>query len=306
MMTTGHFAEELLEDYREYLLLERHLATNSIESYGHDIQHLLEYSEMIGKPFLTLTYEDLEGFLAYLVDLGLGKRSLRRIVSGLKSFYRFLELEEILVDNPTELLDGPRVEEGLPEVLTVEEVDALLDSIDTETQHGLRNAAILELLYSCGLRVSEVCDLTFSCLFLEEMYIRVVGKGSKERLVPMSQTAVERIEAYLPLRHNIEAKPPYTHYVFLSRLRAKLSRQMVFKVIKALADGIGLEKEISPHTFRHSFATHLLEGGANLQAIRDMLGHADIATTEIYTHIDRSQLRQEILQYHPRNNKFTL
>ena len=267
--------DEILEDYYEYLLLERNLASNSIQSYENDVKHLLEFSEMIGKRYLDLSYDDLEQFLSYLVDLGLGKKSLRRIVSGIKSFYRFLELEEI---------------------------DSLLSAIDLSTPHGVRNAAILELLYSCGLRVSEVCDITFSCLFLEERYIRVVGKGTKERLVPMSESAVERINEYLPIRQAIIPKSPYQHHLFLNRVRTGISRQMIFMIIKDLAYQVGLKKKISPHTLRHSFATHLLEGGANLQAIRDMLGHADISTTEIYTHLDRSTLRNEILQYHPRNH----
>lgn len=294
--------DEIVQDYHEYLLLERNLAENSIQSYERDLQHLIEYAEMRRKSYLQLTYEELEGFLAYLSDLGLGQKSLRRTVSGVKSFYRFLEIEEILVENPTDTLEGPKVAEHLPEVLTVEEVDALLGAIDLDTPHGVRNAALIELLYSCGLRVSEACDLTFPSLFLEEKYIRVVGKGSKERLVPMSDSAVERVMEYLPIRHTIEAKPGFTHHLFLNRLRTGISRQMVFLVIKDLAKSIGLKKEISPHTFRHSFATHLLEGGAHLQAIRDMLGHADISTTEIYTHIDRTQLKDDILKYHPRNH----
>lgn len=294
--------DEILEDYYEYLLLERNLASNSIQSYGNDVKHLLEFSEMIDKRYLDLSYDDLEQFLSYLVDLGLGKKSLRRIVSGIKSFYRFLELEEIVTDNPTESLEGPMVARELPEVLTVEEIDSLLSAIDLSTPHGVRNAAILELLYSCGLRVSEVCDMTFSCLFLEERYIRVVGKGTKERLVPMSESAVERINEYLPIRQAIIPKTPYQHHLFLNRVRTGISRQMIFMIIKDLAKQVGLKKKISPHTLRHSFATHLLEGGANLQAIRDMLGHADISTTEIYTHLDRSTLRNEILQYHPRNH----
>lgn len=294
--------DEILGDYYEYLLLERNLANNSIQSYGNDVKHLLEFSEIIGKRYLDLSYDDLEQFLSYLVDLGLGKKSLRRILSGIKSFYRFLELEEIVTDNPTELLEGPMVSRELPEVLTVEEIDSLLAAIDFSTPHGIRNAAILELLYSCGLRVSEVCDMTFSCLFLEERYLRVVGKGTKERLVPMSESAVERINEYLPIRQAIIPKSPYQHHLFLNRVRTGISRQMIFMIIKDLANQVGLKKKISPHTLRHSFATHLLEGGANLQAIRDMLGHADIATTEIYTHLDRSNLRNEILQYHPRNH----
>lgn len=294
--------DEILEDYYEYLLLERNLANNSIQSYENDVKHLLEFSEMTGKRYLDLSYDDLEQFLSYLVDLGLGKKSLRRIVSGIKSFYRFLELEEIVTDNPTESLEGPMVSRELPEVLTVEEIDSLLSAIDLSTPHGVRNAAILELLYSCGLRVSEVCDITYSCLFLEERYIRVVGKGTKERLVPMSESAVERINEYLPIRQAIIPKSPYQHHLFLNRGRTGISRQMIFMIIKDLANQVGLKKKISPHTLRHSFATHLLEGGANLQAIRDMLGHADISTTEIYTHLDRSTLRNEILQYHPRNH----
>lgn len=293
--------DELIEDYLEFLLLEKNLASNSIESYCHDVKHLYEYADMKGKNYLQLSYEDLEGFLAYLVDLGLGQKSLRRIISGIKSFYRFLELEEIVVDNPSIMLEGPKVAQTLPEVLSVEEIDELISANDLETPHGVRNAALLELLYSCGLRVSEVCNLTFSSLFLEERYVRVIGKGSKERLVPMSDSAVERMLEYLPIRNSIQAKPGYTHYLFLSRVKTGISRQMVFMIVKDLAKSIGLDKDISPHTFRHSFATHLLEGGANLQAIRDMLGHANISTTEIYTHIDRSKLKEEILNYHPRN-----
>lgn len=293
--------DEILEDYNEYLLLERNLSPNTIQSYGHDVKHLIDFSDMVGKRYLDLTYEDLEHLLANLVDLGLGNKSLRRTISGLKSFYRFLELEELVTDNPTELLDGPRVSRDLPEVLTVEEIDALIAAIDLSTPHGVRNAAIIELLYSCGLRVSEACEMTFSSLFVEERYIRVVGKGSKERLVPMSESVAERIYEYLPIRQSITPKPAYLHHLFLSRVKTAISRQMVFMVIKDLAKQIDLQKEISPHTLRHSFATHLLEGGAHLQAIRDMLGHADISTTEIYTHIDRNSLREEILHCHPRN-----
>lgn len=303
MKNENIIGDEILEDYYEYLLLERNLASNSIQSYGNDVKHLLDFAKMVGKRYLDLTYEDLEHFLAYLIDLGLGKKSLRRCVSGIKSFYRFLELEELVPDNPTELLDGPMVSQHIPEVLTVQEVDDLIGAIDLSTPNGVRNAAIVELLYSCGLRVSEACDMTFSCVFLEERYVRVVGKGSKERLVPMSESAVERIIEYLPIRQAITPKPAFVHHLFLTRVKTAISRQMVFMIIKDLAKKIDLKKDISPHTLRHSFATHLLEGGAHLQAIRDMLGHADIATTEIYTHIDRTVLRDEILKYHPRNNQ---
>lgn len=300
-MSRPNDLSEIIEDYRQYLLLERNLSSNTLESYLNDLQHLLEYSDECGTPVLEMTYQVLEQFLAYLADLGLGQRSMSRVVSGVKSFYRFLEIEEIVPDNPTLLLETPSIGRTLPEVLTVEEVDAILGAIDTSTPNGIRDAALLELLYSCGLRVSEACGITFSQLFLDEGYVRVIGKGSKERLVPMSPTCVIRIEDYLPIRHEITPKPGYADYLFISRNRVAISRQMVFMTIKKLAVEAGITKEISPHTFRHSFATHLLEGGANLQAIRDMLGHASISTTELYTHIDRSRLREEILQHHPRN-----
>ena len=295
--------EEILEDYRQYLLLERNLSSNTLESYDRDLRHLLEYAEGLrgGVSVLELGYEDLELFLAYLADLGLGQNSMARVVSGIKTFYRFLEIEEIVPDNPTLLLETPAHGKHLPEVLTVEEVDAILDAIDTSTERGVRDRALLELLYSCGLRVSEACGITFSQVYLEEGFVRVVGKGSKERLVPMSPEAAERIEDYLPIRHKIVPKPGQGDYLFLSRERSAITRQMVFTLLKKLTREAGIDKKISPHTFRHSFATHLLEGGANLLAIRDMLGHANISTTEIYTHIDRSRLRDEILAHHPRN-----
>lgn len=293
---------ELLDDYRTYLTLERNLSSSTLESYTHDITHLIQYADELGRDLLEIKYNDLEKFLSYLADIGIGQRSMARIVSGVKSFYRFLELEEILPSNPTDLLEGPSIGQHLPEVLTVEEVDAIIAAIDTSTPNGVRNAAMIELLYSCGLRASECCDLTFQSLFLEEGFIRVVGKGSKERLIPISPTAIDRLHEYLPLRADIEAKPGYRDFLFLNRNRTVISRQMLFLVIKKLVDTVGLTKEISPHTFRHSFATHLLEGGANLLAIRDMLGHASISTTEIYTHIDRTKLRSEILLHHPRNH----
>lgn len=293
--------DEILEDYKEYLTLERNLAENSIASYLHDIKHLIEYCDEINTTYLQLSYEQLESFLAYLADLGLGQRSMQRVVSGIKNLYNFLILEEIITENPTELLEINRVKEKLPEVLTVEEIDAMISCIDTSTDQGIRDAAMIELLYSCGLRVSELCDLTFSSIFLQERFVRITGKGSKERLVPMSEVAVQRVIEYLPIRQSIQAKPAFTHHLFLSRNRSSITRQRVFMIVKELAQLAGIQKEISPHTFRHSFATHLLEGGAHLQAIRDMLGHADISTTEIYTHIDRSKLREEILTYHPRN-----
>lgn len=292
---------ELVEDFREYLTLGRNLSPNTIKSYTFDLKHLYEYAVDQGLEVLKLTYPDLEHFLAYLADLGLDTRSMARVVSGVRAFYRYLFVEEIIESNPTDLLEAPRIGRRLPEVLTVEEIDRIIDSIDLSTAHGVRNAAMLELLYSCGLRVSECCELRFQDLSLEHKYLRVMGKGSKERLIPMSDTAVARIMDYIPIRQEIQEKPGCRDFLFLSRLGRPLSRQMVFMVIKELTKEVGIRKSISPHTLRHSFATHLLEGGASLSAIRDMLGHADIATTEIYTHVELTGLRDEILTHHPRN-----
>ena len=292
---------ELVEDFREYLTLGRNLSPNTIKSYTFDLKHLYEYAADEGLEVLKLTYPDLEHFLAYLADLGLDTRSMARVVSGVRAFFRYLFVEEIIESNPTDLLEAPRIGRRLPEVLTVEEIDRMIDSIDLSTSHGVRNAAMLELLYSCGLRVSECCELRFQDLSLEHKYLRVMGKGSKERLIPMSDTAVARIMDYIPIRQEIQEKPGCRDFLFLSRLGRPLSRQMVFLVIKELAKEVGIRKSISPHTLRHSFATHLIEGGASLSAIRDMLGHADIATTEIYTHVELTGLRDEILTHHPRN-----
>ena len=292
---------ELVQDFREYLTLGRNLSPNTIKSYTFDLKHLYEYAADQGLEVLKLTYPDLEHFLAYLADLGLDTRSMARVVSGVRAFYQYLFVEEIIESNPTDLLEAPRIGRRLPEVLAVEEIDQMIDSIDLSTSHGVRNAAMLELLYSCGLRVSECCELRFQDLSLEHKYLRVMGKGSKERLIPMSDAAVARIMDYIPIRQEIQEKPGCRDFLFLSRLGRPLSRQMVFMVIKELAKEVGIRKSISPHTLRHSFATHLLEGGASLSAIRDMLGHADIATTEIYTHVELTGLRDEILTHHPRN-----
>lgn len=294
---------EIIEDYQQYLLLERNLSKLTLEAYLIDLQHLQQFLEEQGHSFFDVKYEDLLLFLGYLSDLGLAQKSIARVVSGVKSFYRFLEIEEILLENPTILLEKPAFNPHLPEVLTLEEIESIFETIDTTTTQGTRNATMLELLYSCGLRVSELCELTFSSIFLDEGFVRILGKGSKERLVPLSPLAIEWLKEYLPLRHEMTAKPGYAHYLFISRNHSRITRQMVFTIVKKLAKEAGIQKEISPHTFRHSFATHLLEGGANLQAIRDMLGHACISTTEIYTHIEKSQLRKEILLHHPRNQK---
>lgn len=247
--------------------------------------------------------QDLENFSAGLHDIGIHPRSQARILSGIRSFYRFLTLDDYIRQDPSELLESPQIGKHLPDILTVEEIDALIGAIDQGTPEGQRNRAILETLYSCGLRVSELCNLRLSDLYLSEGFIKVEGKGNKQRLVPISPRAVNELKNYFVEREETKIRPGYEDFVFISRIGKNISRIMVFHIIKELADQIGLKKSISPHTFRHSFATHLLEGGANLRAIQCMLGHESIGTTEIYTHIDRNMLRQEIIEHHPRNKK---
>ena len=246
----------------------------------------------------------METFSAGLRDIGIHPRSQARILSGIRSFYHFLVLEDYLETDPTELLESPQIGFKLPEVLTVEEIDRLIESIDRSTKEGQRNRAILETLYSCGLRVSELCNLKLSDLYLNENFIKVEGKGSKQRLVPISPRAVKEINLYFPDRNQMKIKPGFEDFLFISNFGKNISRIMVFHLIKELAEKADITKNISPHTFRHSFATHLLEGGANLRAIQSMLGHESIATTEIYTHIDRHRLRSEIIEHHPRNIKY--
>ena len=253
---------------------------------------------------LDVRLENLEDFSAGLHDIGIHPRSQARILSGIRSFYRFLIMEDYLESDPTELLESPQTGFKLPEVMTVEEIDLLIGSIDRGTKEGQRNRAILETLYSCGLRVSELCNLKLSELYFEEGFIKVEGKGSKQRLVPISPRAIKEIRLYFTDRNLMKIKPGFEDFVFISNFGKNISRIMVFHIIKELAERIGLKKKISPHTFRHSFATHLLEGGANLRAIQCMLGHESIGTTEIYTHIDRNMLRSEIIEHHPRNIKF--
>lgn len=269
-----------------------------------DIEKLHQFFETEHIDFRTVTTEQLQTFMSTLYDLGIAPRSMARILSGVKSFYRFLILEKEINQDPTELLDAPKRGHHLPDVLSIEEIDALIAAIDLSKAEGQRDRAILETLYSCGLRVSELCELHLSDLFLHEGFIRVHGKGKKERLVPISQKATDELQAWFLDRARIEVRPGFEDHVFLSLRRGeKLSRITVFHIIKVLCERVGLRETISPHTFRHSFATHLLEGGANLRAIQEMLGHEDIGTTEIYMHIDRHRLREEILNHHPRNLK---
>lgn len=293
--------KSIIIKYRQYLKLEKSLSANTVEAYLTDLDKLFAFLELESIHFTEVTLENLETFSAELRDIGIHPRSQARILSGIRSFFRFLLLEDYIQQAPSELLESPQIGKHLPDVLTVEEIDRLIGSIDRSTREGQRNRAILETLYSCGLRVSELCNLKLSDLYLKEKFIKVEGKGSKQRLVPISPRAIHELELYFPDRNEGLIKPGYKDFVFISRFGKNISRIMVFHIIKELAEQIGLKKTISPHTFRHSFATHLLEGGANLRAIQCMLGHESIGTTEIYTHLDRSRLRQEILEHHPRN-----
>lgn len=295
---------ELINQYQIYLRLERSLSENTREAYLSDLDKLCAFASSEGKNLKEISYEDLQLFVAGLRDIGIHPRSQARIISGIRSFYRFLLLEDYIQTDPTELLESPKIGMKLPEVLTVGEIDRLIDSIDLTQQEGQRNRAILEVLYSCGLRVSELINLRFQDIYAAEGFVRVEGKGGKQRLVPISEKAIREIQYYLSDRELISVKPGYEDYLFLSFRRGKpLSRITVFHIIKVQAECAGIVKTISPHTFRHSFATHLLEGGANLLAIQEMLGHEKITTTEIYTHIDREFLRKEILEHHPRNKR---
>ena len=296
--------DDILSKYKVYLRLEKSLSDNTVSAYLADISKLFQFlkDEQI-HPF-DVTLDNLETFSANLRDLGIQPRSQARILSGIRSFYHYLILEDYLQADPSELLESPQIGLHLPEILTLEEIDTLIESIDLSTNEGQRNRTILETLYSCGLRVSELCNLKLSDLYLEEGFIKVEGKGSKQRLIPISPRAIRELQLYFLDRNQISIKKDYEDYVFISKRGKNISRITVFHVIKTLAEAIGMKKTISPHTFRQSFATHLLEGGANLRAIQCMLGHESIGTTEIYTHIDKNRLRSEIIEHHPRNKIF--
>ncbi|MCR4766242.1 MAG: site-specific tyrosine recombinase XerD [Bacteroidaceae bacterium] len=295
----------IIKEYTQYLRLEKNLSPNTYDAYLTDLEKLLHYLDTAEIDPLDVKLEDLQTFMAGLHDIGIHPRSQARILSGVKSFFKFLVIADYRADDPAELLEGPKIGVKLPEVLTVEEIDHIIDMVDMSKNEGQRNRAILETLYSCGLRVSELCNLKLSDLYLDEGFIKVEGKGSKQRLVPISQRAINEIKWWLDDRIGGKIKEGYEDYVFLARWGKNISRIMVFHLIKELAEKAGIKKVISPHTFRHSFATHLLEGGANLRAIQAMMGHESIATTEIYTHIDRSMLRAEIIEHHPRNISYT-
>lgn len=297
---------QIIIKYRQYLRLEKSLSDNTVMAYTNDLDKLLYYLEEEKINILDVSLEDLEHFSAGLRDIGISPRSQARILSGIRTFFHFLLIEDYIRQDPSELLESPQIGKHLPDILSVEEIDNLISAIDRSTREGQRNCAILETLYSCGLRVSELCNLKISDLYLNDEFIKVEGKGSKQRLVPISPRAIEEIKNYFITRNEGLIKPGYEDFLFISKFGKNISRIMVFHIIKELADKIGLKKSISPHTFRHSFATHLLEGGANLRAIQSMLGHESIGTTEIYTHIDRRKLRDEIINHHPRNNKKSL
>lgn len=296
--------ELIIKKYQQYLKLEKSLSKNTLEAYMTDLDKLLNFLNIERIEILDVCLDDLERFSAGLHDIGIHPRSQARILSGIKSFFHFLIMADYLEADPSELLEGPKIGLKLPEVLTLEEIDSIIAAIDLSKNEGQRNRAILETLYSCGLRVSELTNLKISDLYFNEGFIKVEGKGSKQRLVPISPRAIKEIKLYFIDRNRGKIKKEYEDFVFLARWGKNISRIMVFHLIKELAQTAGITKNISPHTFRHSFATHLLEGGANLRAIQCMLGHESIATTEIYTHIDRSMLRSEIIEHHPRNIKY--
>ncbi len=298
----GVVDEFILRRYIQYLRLERSYSKNTLDAYRRDLNKLLQYYADNHIDFRSVTLEQLDQFAGELREDGIQARSVARILSGVRSFYHFLVLEREVEADPTELLESPRIGKHLPEVLSVEEIDRIIGVIDLGKPEGIRDRAIIEVLYGCGLRISELCNLRISQLYLEEGYLRVSGKGGKERLVPIDGKAVERLREWLVTRMGHRVRASEEDYVFVSLTRGcRLSRISLFIYIKEYARRAGISKNISPHTFRHSFATHLLEGGANLRAIQMMLGHEDISTTEIYMHIDKSRLRQEILEHHPRN-----
>lgn len=293
----------VVRDYVRYLKLERGHSSNTIDGYQHDLRKLLDFMQETGTTVYDIQLEDLETFSAGLHDIGITPTSQCRILSGVRSFCRFLKLDGYRDDDPSELLESPQLGKHLPEVLSTTEVDMLEDSIDLSKWEGQRNKAIIEVLFSCGLRVSELITLKLSDLYVDERFVRVMGKGSKERLVPISGKAIKELNYWFIDRNGMKIKPGEEDYVFLNRRGAHLTRTMILIMIKRQAEIAGITKTISPHTLRHSFATALLEGGANLRVIQEMLGHESIATTEIYTHVDTTKLREEVLLHHPRNRE---
>ena len=301
METGAEGAGSVVKGYRRYLRLQRNYSPNTIDAYLLDVEKLFNFLDMEQVSLYEAQLEHLQRFSAYLHELGIGPRSQCRILSGVRSFFHYMVIDGYLQDDPTELLESPQTGEHLPEVLSVDEVDRLEASIDLSKWEGQRNRAIIEVLFSCGLRVSELVGLKLSCLYPDEQYVRVLGKGSKERLVPISPRALHELDLWFHDRRLMKVKPGEEDYVFLNRRGAHLTRTMIFIMIRQQAQAAGIAKTISPHTLRHSFATCLLEGGADLRVIQALLGHESVGTTEIYTHIDTTTLRREILEHHPRN-----
>ncbi|GAA4138730.1 site-specific tyrosine recombinase XerD [Sphingobacterium kyonggiense] len=290
------------KDFKRYLLLERGLSNNSIDAYLNDVQKLQRYCDITELNLSEISSKDLQKFLTWMNDFDIAAYTQARLLSGIKTFFAFLQIEYDRDNNPAELLETPRITRKIPQVLSIQEIDDLIAAIDLSAPEGMRNKAILEVLYGCGLRVSELCNLKISNLFLDVEFIKVEGKGNKERLIPIGEQAIKYLKIYLEeVRIHQPIKMGMEDYVFLNRRGNPLSRVMIFLIIKDLAAKIKLRKEISPHSFRHSFASHLVEGGADLRAVQDMLGHESITTTEIYTHIDKEYLQSVITQYHPRS-----
>ncbi len=293
--------DNIIHKYIRYMKLQRNYSGNTLEAYILDINKLLKFLKDNGISPEAAKLSDIQCFAASLHDIGISPRSQCRILSGVRAFYRYLYLDGYIKDDPTELLESPKLGDHLPEVLTTEEVDRLEQAIDLSKWEGQRNKAIIEVLFSCGLRVSELVNLKMSALYLDEQFVRIMGKGNKERLVPISENAIKQLKYWFIDRSHMSIKPGEEDYVFLNRRGAHLTRTMILIMIKRLGAEAGIQKTISPHTLRHSFATALFEGGADLRAIQSMLGHESIGTTEIYTHIDTHTLREEILNHHPRN-----
>lgn len=295
---------EIIE-YQNHLKLERSLSDNSIEAYLNDIKKLTDFLKFRGNDSLKYSEVDtdiINDFIEYLYKLGISSYTQARIISGIKSFFNYLVYEEKILANPTELIESPKLNKKLPDTLNINEIDKILNSIDLSTYEGTRNRAIIETLYSCGLRVSELINITIQNLYLDVGFIKVIGKGSKERLVPIGSSAIKHINIYLKnYRKSFKAISGNEGFLFLNRRGKKLSRNMIFIIVKQLSIKNNIEKNISPHTFRHSFATHLIEGGADLRAVQDMLGHESITTTEIYTHLNKEYLREVVKKFHPRS-----
>lgn len=296
--------KSLIKGFKDYLRLERSLSGNSVDAYLRDIGKFVDFLEIKNYTVSAtkVGLQELEEFIFWINEIGLGERSQARIISGLKAFYKYLLIEDLIDVAPTDLLEGPRLARKIPEVLSVDEVNAVLDSIDLSTAHGVRNRAMLETLYACGLRVSELTGLKMTNLYSEIGFVKVIGKNKKERIVPIGDNALKHISLYIEgiRRSQMNIHKDHENILFLNRRGKSLSRVMVFMVVKEAVIAAGIEKNVSPHTFRHSFATHLVEGGADLKAVQDMLGHESITTTEIYTHLDREFLRETILNFHPR------